>query len=178
MSSPRKVILFIAMSLDGYIAKRNDDLSFLSLVEKQGEDYGYNDFIRTVDTVILGRKTYDKVLSMGYDFPHKDKESYIITRTPRPAIGNTRFHTGDVNDLVANLKCKEGKNIFIDGGAQVINELLKNNLVDEMYISIIPILLGDGISLFKNERPENRLELKEAKPYESGLVQLHYTIQF
>jgi dihydrofolate reductase len=79
-SSPnRKLLIYIATSLDGYIAATGDDLSFLSVVQKEGEDYGYHDFIKTVDTVILGRRTYDWVTSQ-VDFPHADKETYVITR--------------------------------------------------------------------------------------------------
>ncbi|MFN3848719.1 MAG: dihydrofolate reductase family protein [Spirosomataceae bacterium] len=175
MQNSRKLILYIAMSLDGYIAQPNDNLDFLSIVEKEGEDYGYNDFIQTIDTVIVGRKTYDKVLSMGYDFPHADKESYIITRTQRPPIGNITFYTEDLKTLVENLKAKEGKNIFCDGGAEIVNELLKHNLIDEFYISIIPIMIGSGTPLFKDERPETNLKLISTKAYEKGLVQLHYS---
>ncbi len=163
------------MSLDGYIAQPNDSLDFLSMVEKEGEDYGYNDFIETIDTVIVGRKTYEKVLSMGYDFPHTDKESYIITRTPRPSIGNITFYTADLKTLIENLKAKEGKNIFCDGGAEIVNELLKHNLIDEFYISVIPIMVGNGTPLFKNRRPEIALKLISSKSFEKGLVQLHYS---
>ena len=80
----RKVILYISTSLDGYIAKPNDDLSFLSLVQQDGEDYGYSDFVNSVDTVIIGRKTYDWVMTQVTEFPHADKNSFIITRTARP----------------------------------------------------------------------------------------------
>ena len=100
----RKVIVYIAVSLDGYIAKPNDDLGFLSIVEEEGQDYGYADFVETVDAVIVGRKTYDKVLSMGVDFPHADKDAYIITRTPRPTIGSVKFYTGNLKSLVDRLK--------------------------------------------------------------------------
>ncbi|TAF68076.1 MAG: dihydrofolate reductase, partial [Cytophagales bacterium] len=78
--NPRKLILYISCSLDGYIAQPNDDLSFLSIVQKEGEDYGYNDFVASIDIVIVGRKTYDWVIGQGYEFPHADKTSYIITR--------------------------------------------------------------------------------------------------
>ena len=111
----RNVVVYIACSLDGYIAKPNDDLSFLSIVEQEGEDYGYSAFINTVDTVFIGRKTYDWVMQQVPTFPHADKESYVITRTARPAEGNTSFYTGDVKTLVTQLKEKEGKNIFVDG---------------------------------------------------------------
>ncbi len=137
----RKVILYIATSLDGYIAKPNDDLSFLSIVQQEGEDYGYADFVNSVDTVILGRKTYDWVMTQVPEFPHSDKNSFIITRTPRSSIGKTSFYTGKLQDLVIKLKAEEGKNIFIDGGAEIVNELLKENLIDEFIISVIPILV-------------------------------------
>jgi len=170
----RKVILYIATSLDGYIAKPNDDLGFLSIVEQEGQDYGYADFIKTVDTVILGRKTYDKVISMGFDFPHTDKNAYILTRTPRPDIGSLKFYTGDLKSLVAKLKLEKGKNIFCDGGAEIVNELLKDGLIDEFIISVIPILVGNGTKLFKDDRPEQKLELVSVKSFEKGLTQLHY----
>jgi dihydrofolate reductase len=170
----RKVVLYIATSLDGFIAKPNDELDFLSIVEQEGQDYGYADFIKTIDTVIVGRKTYDKVISMGFDFPHADKDSYIITRTPRPNIGSIKFYTDDIKSLIYKLKSEKGKNIFCDGGAEIVNELLKHNLIDEFIISIIPILVGNGTKLFKDDRPELKLELISTKQFESGLVQLHY----
>lgn len=173
-SGDRKVILYIATSLDGYIATRDDDLGFLSMVEQEGEDYGYADFIKTVDAAIVGRKTYDKVLSMGFEFPHSDNDAYIITRSSRPSIGSVKFYTGSLKDLVARLKSEAGKHIFVDGGAEIVNELLKDDLIDEFYISVIPLLLGDGIPLFKSGRPEIGLKLISSKSFEKGLVQLHY----
>jgi len=173
-SGNRKVILYIAMSLDGYIATRDDDLGFLSMVEQEGEDYGYADFVKSVDTVIVGRKTYDKVRSMGYEFPYNDKDAYIITRTARPSVGSVKFYTDSLKDLVVRLKSEAGKHIFVDGGAEIVNELLNNNLIDEFYISVIPVLLGDGISLFKSGRPEIGLKLIGSKSFNKGLVQLHY----
>lgn len=173
----RKVILYIAASLDGYIAKPNDDMSFLSIVQQEGEDYGYIDFINSIDTVILGRKTYDWVMTQVPEFPHSDKESYVITRTARPAIGKTNFYTGNIKELLMELKGSQGKNIFIDGGAEIVNELLKDNLIDEFIISTIPILLGDGVRLFKDGRPEKLLKLVSIKQFEKGLVQSQYIIQ-
>jgi dihydrofolate reductase len=170
----RKVILYIATSLDGYIAKPNDDLSFLSIVEQEGQDYGYADFVKTVDTVIVGRKTYDKVISMGFDFPHADKDAYIITRTPRPTVGSVKFYSGDLKTLVGKLKTESGKNIYCDGGAEMVNELLKDNLIDEFIISVIPILVGNGTKLFKDNRPEQKLELVSVKSFDKGLTQLHF----
>lgn len=170
----RKVILYISMSLDGFIATLDNNLEFLKMVEKEGEDYGYNEFVQSVDSIIIGRKTFEKVISMGYDYPHTNKDVHIITSTPKPAMGTFKFYTGNLTQLVGQLKNESGKNIYCDGGAEVANELIKNDLVDEYIISIIPILLGSGISLFKDGRPEHKLELISSKPFDTGLVQLHY----
>jgi dihydrofolate reductase len=94
----------------------------------------------------------------------------------RPAIGNFKFYTGDLAQLVNHLKAQSGKNIYCDGGAEVANELMKNNLIDELIVSIIPVLLGDGIKLFNDGRPEKELNLVSSKQFESGLVQLHYMV--
>lgn len=172
----RKISLFIATSLDGYIAKPNDDLSFLKLVEKEGEDYGYAEFTNTIDTVIIGRKTYDYVLkeigTSHYDNGQRDV--YVVTRTERPQVGRTTFYTGGLPDLVKKLKSEKGKHIYCDGGAEIINEFLKDDLIDEFIISIVPVLLGNGTRLFKDGRPEQMLELVKAKTFETGLTQLHY----
>jgi len=170
----RKVFLYIATSLDGYIATKNENLDFLSLVEQEGEDYGYADFIKTVDTVIVGRKSYDKVLSMGFDFPHADKKSYIITRTPKPPIGNIQFYTENLEALILKLKEKDGQNIFVDGGAEIVNLMMKDNLIDVFCVSIIPVLLGDGIRLFQDNRPELQLKFVRSETFKSGLVQIWY----
>lgn len=170
----RKTVIYIAMSLDGYIAKPNDDLGFLSIVEKEGEDYGYSQFIETIDTVIIGRKTYDWVMKQVPEFVHADKDTFVITRSDKPSVGKTTFYNGNLNDLILKLKNESGKDIFIDGGAEIVNELLKEKLVDELVISIIPILVGDGTKLFNDGRPEQQLNLTDTKYFEKGLVQLHY----
>lgn len=173
----RKLSLFIAMSLDGYIAKPNDDLSFLNVVEREGEDYGYEQFTASIDTLIIGRKTYDYVLKhVGEShYDNGEREVFVITRTARPDSGKVKFYTGDLAELVRGLKSTGGKGIYCDGGADVIDELLKQDLIDEMIISIIPVLVGEGTRLFKDGRPEQSLRLVSAKAFESGLTQLHYT---
>lgn len=110
-------------------------------------------------------------------FPHSDKETYVITRTPRPPAGRTTFYVGDVGELVRGLKSKSGRHIFVDGGAEIVDILLKEKLIDEFYISVIPILLGDGVRLFKEGEPEQPLILAEIKYFETGLVQMHYMLK-
>ncbi|MGD9993353.1 MAG: dihydrofolate reductase family protein [Salinivirgaceae bacterium] len=172
----RTVSIFIATSLDGYIAKPNDDLSFLKTVEKKGEDYGYSRFTSTIDTLILGRKTYDWVLKEigAAHYDNGERDVYVITRTARPAVGKTQFFTGNPGDLVRQLKIQKRKNIYCDGGAEIINELLKQDLIDELIISVVPVLLGQGTRLFNNDRPEQLLQLVNTKAFDTGLVQLHY----
>ncbi|HMS32971.1 MAG TPA: dihydrofolate reductase family protein [Ignavibacteria bacterium] len=174
MTSERKVILYIAMSLDGYIAKPDDDLGFLSIVEKEGEDYGYGEFIKTVDTVIIGRKTYDKVISMDTGFPYARKDVFVITGTSVSDTDALKFYSGKLKSLITKIKSQKGKNIFCDGGAETVNGLLNDDLIDEFIISIIPVLIGDGKKLFKDGRPEHRLKLISTKHFDTGLVQLHY----
>ena len=162
------------MSLDGYIAKPDDSLDFLSLVENEGEDYGYANFMDSIDTVIIGRRTYDKISSLGITSPHGNKKTYVITHKPNPKLENTIFYNGELKSLVERLKSKQGLDIYCDGGAQVVTELLKNHLIDEFYISVIPVLLGDGIKLFQYNETASNLQLISAKSFEKGLVQLHY----
>ncbi len=175
----RKLSIFIASSLDGYIAQPNDDLSFLKIVEKEGEDYGYAEFTQNIDTIIIGRKTYDwvvKEIGAGH-YDNGERNVYVITRTAKPPTGKTTFYTGKLTDLIQELKSKNGKNIYCDGGAEVINELLQHNLIDELIISVIPILLGAGTRLFKDDRPEQALELITTKTFDTGLTQLHYKVK-
>lgn len=174
MQPSRKVVLYIASSLDGYIASENGNLDFLSMVESPGEDYGYNDFIATVDTVIMGRKTYDKVLSFGIDFPHRDKKCYVLSRTKTGRDENVEFVAGNIAGLIANIRKTGGNDIFIDGGAELVFELMKQNLIDRFIISIIPVLLGAGIPLFKPGTQKQKLQLAASRAFSSGLVQLWY----
>lgn len=172
----RALSIYIAMSLDGYIAKPNNDLNFLKIVEKEGEDYGYATFTNTIDTIIIGRKTYDWVVKEigAAHYDHGDRNVYVITRTERPPVGKTTFYAGNITELVQQLKTECGKNIYCDGGAEIINELLRSDLIDEFIISIIPIFVGNGTKLFNDHRPEQLLELVKAQTFDTGLVQLHY----
>jgi dihydrofolate reductase len=172
----RKVVLYIAMSLDGYIAKHDDNIDFLSVVESPGEDYGYSEFLGEVDTVIWGRRTFDKVLTLGDTFLHKDKNVYVISKS-RTGNKDHVTYRNDVVALIKELLATEGKNIYCDGGAEIVFELLKHRLLDRLIVSVIPYLLGDGIRLFKDQRPEEQLHFKRSISYPSGLVQLCYDVK-
>jgi dihydrofolate reductase len=171
----KKVISNVAISLDGYISKLDGDITFLSIVEREGEDYGYSEFMKTIDTIVVGRKTYDKILSIGFEYP-KDKDVYVITRKSKPDNGRIKFYSGSLLSLISDLKNKEGKNIFCDGGSDIINQLLSENLFDEFIISVIPIILGEGIPLFRSKETGMKLKLINCQKYDTGLVQLHYKV--
>jgi len=171
----RKVIVFIAMSIDGFIAAENDNLDFLQLVEQEGEDYGYNEFHNSIDTVIMGRKTYDKIVSFDVPFPHSNKECYILTNNKELQSPSVQYYSNKVEALIAQLKSKAGKNIFVDGGAQIVQLLLQKQLIDEFIISIIPTIVGSSTTLFKKGITPQHYQLVSAKSFSKGLVQLHYT---
>ena len=170
-----KLCLFIATSLDGFIAKKDGDIKFLDMVDRPGEDYGYLEFIKDVDSVILGRKTYDKVTEMvGDQFNYEKRPVYVISHQNKPSVRTISFHDNPV-ELVQKLK-SEGQKVYCDGGSDLIYTLLQAGLVDEITISIIPHLLGDGIRLFQDGLGENNLELVDSKSYPSGLVQVRYVV--
>lgn len=173
----RKVKLFIAMSLDGFIAGKNDDISWLSMVEKEGEDYGYAKFMESIDTYIIGRKTYDVILKMsGGVLPQAvDYKCYVISRQKQKEHNGIEFYSGEISQLIENIRSNPGKDIYCDGGAEIINLLLAKNLIDECTISIIPIILGEGIKLFIGSTPKRLLHAHKPVYFDTGLIQLKYT---
>jgi dihydrofolate reductase len=164
------------MSLDGFIATKEDDISWLSIAEKTGEDYGYKEFTDTVDTYIVGRSTYDIILKLtGGVFPQAEQfNCYVITREKRERENGVNFFNGNIEALINELKNKNGKNIYCDGGGQIVKLLMNRNLIDEYIVSIIPIILGDGKRLFIGESPTIKLNSISTKEFDSGLIQLHY----
>lgn len=172
----RKLIVYISMSIDGFIAGPVDDLGFLSLVEQAGEDYGYAEFLKTIDTIIIGRRTIEKVESMGYDYPSNESEVYVVTRSGMKDEGSRHYYSGHPAELARALKVGKGKNIFCDGGSEIVNQLFQEGEVDELILSIIPVLLGDGIPLFKTGNPRQTMHLISSKSFPKGLVQLHFKV--
>lgn len=172
----RKTIAYIACSTDGFIAKTGNELSFLNKMEVEGEDYGYKDFIAEIDTVILGSSTYQWVMNQVSEFPHADKETYVITREKKDPTGKVKFYSGDLQELVSSLQSKAGKNIFIDGGGRTVSELLRIKALDELQVFVVPVLLGEGTRLFQGGYLEQELQLLESKSFSTGMVLLHYRI--
>lgn len=163
--------VFIGASLDGYIARRDHSLDWMKVVERAGEDYGYAEFANTVDVLVLGRGTYDVVLGFG-QWPYAGKRVIVLTHRPAESRHGEEFFSGPVTDLAAMLAKDGTKRVYVDGGV-AIQQFLAAGLIDDLTISVIPILLGGGIRLFGDGR-EQRLELAGAQSYPSGLVQLRY----
>lgn len=176
MTNQRKVVMFIATSLDGYIATEDDSLDWLFKVEGEG-DNGYSEFYDTVDTVIMGRRTYDWVMEQEIEsFPYEGKECYVFSRTVSQDNDNVKFFNGDVVDLTNQLKNKEGKNIWVMGGGDLIHSFIDKRLVDEMIITVSPVLIGKGIPLFKEMNFETELTLKSINRF-NQFAELRYEVK-
>jgi dihydrofolate reductase len=173
----RKLIVYIAMTVDGYIAGKDHSLAFLDEANQSGEDYGYETFIQSIDTIIVGRNTYNKVLTMGVPYVRPNIQTFVITSKPFEDTDGVIFYTQNVIELVEKLKAGNGKNIFCDGGAQLINTLLEHQLVDELIMFKMPVLLGDGIRLFQSIPTQQKLKLKHAEFFNSGVIQEHYLFE-
>lgn len=170
----RKVILYIAMSLDGYIARKNGNIDWLDGDgSESNSDFGYEEFYSSIDTVIMGRKTYDQILTLG-EYPYKGTKGYVYTSKERTENENVVFTDENVEELLTKLRNEDGKDIWLIGGAGVIDDFIKKDLIDEYFITIIPCILGEGISLFKEYNPEVKLKLLKNETV-NGMVMLHYT---
>ena len=166
----RKVVVFIATSLDGYIAGPAGEIGWLF----HDQDYGYAEFYEGVEYIVMGRKTYETALSFE-EWPHPGKRTFVFTRTGgakgRPDVS---FVDEDVRSLVNRLKPGDGGHIWLVGGSELIGAFLEADLLDELVVSIHPVLLGSGIPLVRGASFSKSYRLKSVQEYETGLVQLAY----
>jgi dihydrofolate reductase len=165
--------VFIATSVDGFIAREDGTFDFLSLVEQPEEDYGFADFFASVDALVIGRNTYETALAFE-EWPYAGKRCIVLTHRETPSLHGEQFFAGAPAALVEQLGLVGAQRLYVDGGA-VIRSFLADGLSDDVTLSIIPVLLGRGISLFGNEVPELKLALESSQAFASGLVQLRYT---
>jgi dihydrofolate reductase len=165
------------MSLDGFIATKNDEIDWLDSIDHGENDYGYQAFTESVDTYIVGKRTYDVVLKLTEGkFPQSEKfNCFVLTRTPKEPENGVTFYSGDIGELIGDIKTAPGMNIYCDGGGKVVSLLLEQDLIDEFIISVFPILLGDGIRLFPgNDINRIPLEALPTKRFDNGMIQVHY----
>lgn len=149
-----KILLNLAQTIDGYICRLDGTVDFLP--EFDGTiDNNFQQFLDRIDVIIMGRQTYEEYKSYGFDF-YGDVTIYVWTRKPHPPIKNIHFSTRSISQLVDSIG---DKTIWCFGGTRVIQEFMKNDLIDEYHISTVPTILGEGKRLFENGVPETTLEL-------------------
>lgn len=168
----RKVILYISTSIDGFIADKVGSVDWINGQDENDEsDYGYNNFIKNIDTVILGHNTYRQIVEelSPKDWIYKELNSYVFTKKNLSDKENIKFINEDIISFIKKLKKQEGKDIWICGGANIVNQLVKENIIDEYHITIIPIIVGNGIRLFIENDINIKLRLKESK-VENGII--------
>lgn len=170
----RKMKLFIASTLDGYIATAEHSLDWLFNVDGEG-DNGFSKFYETIDTIIMGRVTYDWIMAHENEFPYKDKKCYVFSRTNKKDNDDVTFIKGYVAQFTNEIKKEDGKNIWIVGGAELLVNFIKEKLVDEIIVTIAPVLLGNGIPLFKHNDIQTLLKLKGINQY-NQFVELSYDV--
>ncbi len=172
----RKLVLYIAQSLDGYIATKDDSLDWLFQVEGEG-DNGYSEFYETVDTILIGNRTYEWIMDYEKgDFPYKGKDCYVFSRTPKENTEYVQFIQEDILLFVNKLKKEAGKNIWMVGGGNLLQAFLEYNLVDELIVTIAPTVIGDGIPLFKAGNYKLNLQLKGTRSF-GQFVELQYEVK-
>ena len=163
-----KVTLFIAMSLDGYIADKDGGVDWLNGQEEDGENMDtYSEFIKTIDTIIMGWNTYHQVITelSPEEWIYPEQISYVITHREIPSTERIHFTSESPCDLVKRLREEEGNGIWICGGASIVRQLMETDLIDTLHISVIPTLLGDGVRLFGPLEKEQKLRLVKTQSY-------------
>jgi dihydrofolate reductase len=168
--------VFIGTSVDGFIARPNDDLDFLP--EGGGEPHGYNEFIASVDAIVIGRKTFEKVLTFGA-WPYGDKRVVVLSSRPldlSKAIGGVVEQlAGPPAEIVAQLAARGVHHLYVDGGV-TIQRFLRAGAIQRLIITRVPVLIGEGVPLFGTLPHDIQLRHIATRHYPSGLVQSEYEV--
>ena len=174
-----KTIFYGAISLDGYLAGPNGDMSWAEKHLSGGEDYGYVELVTSCSSMLMGRKTFEFELAAA---PTMDRAlpTYVVTEQPLrfdgASLKGVHFTSGDLREIVALIKAKHPGDIFVGGGAELVDGLLVMGLLDELRLFVTPDLLGAGTRLFKGSKFKGSLKLNSTRQYESGLVELRYSV--
>ena len=177
MMKTRKVIVHIATSADGYVARPDGDLEWLTSRPAPEGFYGMNAFMQSIDTKVLGRRTYEVSLRLGAKFDSKGR-NIVFSRHARPvgAPSGVEFVSEAPGALVRRLRAEPGKDIWLMGGGDIIASFLDERAIDELVVSIIPVFIGDGIPLIARRRRHAALELLSSEHFEDGVVQNRYQV--
>ena len=179
MTKRRNVIVHIGASADGFIARPDGDLEWLTSRPAPKGFYGMNAFMRSIDTKLLGRKTYEASLRLGANFDSKSR-TIVFSHRARPAdnppASGVEFVNGDIGPFVRRLREQPGKNIWLMGGGELIASFLDEQAIDEFVISVVPVFIGDGIPLIARRHRHVPLSLHSVERFEDGVVQLRYFV--
>jgi dihydrofolate reductase len=165
--------VFVAASLDGYIARADGNIDWLSIVHPVDEAHGYEAFMSSVDTIVIGKRTYETVLRYE-EWPYVGKRVIVMTHHPVKALHTENFYSGSARGLANRLA--DARHVYVDGG-NVVSQFFAAGLIDDVTISVIPIVLGHGIRLFSGGEGEHRLELTGSRSWPSGMVQMRYRLR-
>lgn len=179
MTDHRKVIVHIATSADGYIARPDGDLEWLTSRPKPPGFYGIGAFMKSVDTHLLGRKTFDAGRRLGATFDPRSARTIVFSRhAPPPDVPpGVEFVSDSVGPFVRRLRAEPGKNIWLMGGGELIGSLLDERQVDELVMTVVPVLIGDGIPLIDRRHRTIQLDLQDVERFDDGVVQLRYQVR-
>jgi dihydrofolate reductase len=169
--SMRKIILGLGVSIDGYIARLDGTFDFLFMPR----DFSMAEFFASIDTGIMGRKTYDVAKAVGEGGFGPKLKTYILSRTLPPGERQGKiFVNVSPQALVEEIRQHKGKDIWLMGGGEIARDFLKADLVDELHLGVVPVLLGEGLPLFPSGFPQRNFELIENKTFSRGLISLKY----
>jgi dihydrofolate reductase len=171
----RKIIVYVATSADGYIARPDGDVSWLDRKRPRG-NYGMAAFFKSVDTVLMGRKTYEVALAFGQT-SYPGKKNYVFSRTlRRRGAQDVEFVRGRVGEFARRLRGAEGKDIWLVGGGGLAASFLDEGQIDEFIIHVVPVFIGEGIPLIHPRHRSVPLTLRSSRAYPDGVVRLHYSV--
>ena len=168
----KKIILYIAQSLDGFVATKDGSVAWLDPFNNTGEDYGYAEFIKGIDTCVQGDTTYQQFKHL-----YEGKKNYIFASDAESrSLEGATFVKDGIKDFVDGLDDKTHKNIWLVGGPNLLSQFLNEKQVDEMIIFTMPVLLNEGIPLFDNIVAEQKISLENVEKYGNGIVVSRYSI--
>jgi dihydrofolate reductase len=175
-AAPRKIIVHVATSVDGYIARPDGSVDWLDRPMPKG-NYGMATFMRSIGTILWGRKTYDFAVKMGGVGVYGKVKHYAFSRRPpSDPLPGVEFVSEPIPEFAAKLRAARGKNIWMMGGAEIIASFLDAGAIDEFSIHVIPVMIGEGIPLVAPGHRYIELQLISARPFPDGVVHMHYSV--
>ncbi|CRH90623.1 dihydrofolate reductase family protein [Streptococcus gallinaceus] len=170
-----EVIAYFGVSLDGYLATVDESVEWLETVEGEG-DNGYGDFYQSIGTVLMGRTTYDWIAERMQPFPYPDKTNYVFTSRQADEQDTVKFVNSSADAFVSDLKLQSSRDIWLCGGGTLFSSLLKAGLIDQIRVTLAPVILGQGISLYQDLVESQDLQLLEMRRH-GQFVELMYKVE-